>query len=206
MARMAGDEEVVTEVAQIVRSEAIRLLRQRGDSPTIRQWACWGSGNVVTALRQARCYSDAHAVNDELIAFLSERTVEEKDASQWLRGLSEAWTQSGKTHWSMGRLASAERALREAIDAAQRFQDTEHNPALLDDRLGRLCRLLTELGRYEDAVGCLEKRAGAGEGNPLLANRILRDCRSLVLKVRAGDHAIHTRCELVISQVNRLRP
>jgi hypothetical protein len=81
-------------------------------------------------------------------------------------GLSEAWTQLGKTHWAEGRHPEAEAALRAAATAAGDL--TERWPeyrALRDERRRRLGRFMDERGRTRGAVGISSVIAAFGGDN-----------------------------------------
>jgi tetratricopeptide (TPR) repeat protein len=71
-------------------------------------------------------------------------------------GLSEAWTQLGKTHWAAGRHLEAEAALRAAATAAGDLAERwpEYRP-LRDERRRRLGRFLEERGRTGVAAALL---------------------------------------------------
>jgi serine/threonine protein kinase len=78
------------------------------------------------------------------------------DDTRHRAGLSEAWTQLGKTHWGEGRHAEAEAALRAAEAAAGEL--AERCPefrSLCDDRRRRLGRFLEERRRIGEAPALL---------------------------------------------------
>jgi tetratricopeptide (TPR) repeat protein len=89
---------------------------------------------------------------------LAQQLAEPQPDAPALRRLSEAWTQLAKCRWDNDP-AGTEHALSEAVAAARRFVTLvpEDSP-LLEERLRRLVKFLSQRGRLAEAAACLHER------------------------------------------------
>jgi serine/threonine protein kinase len=150
--RQCGDPSAARSTARRAADDFERFCDARSeDTPTLALAGRF-CATMAPALRHAGAPDEALRVSDRCLRLFEEMTRKHPDEPLPLVGLSEAWTQRGKTLWGAGRHEETEAALRAAVKAAddltKRWPEYGH---LREDRLDRLGRFLEERGRTAEA-------------------------------------------------------
>lgn len=198
LARLAYElknHQLVQQVAAQTAEEALSLLREGREEHAVHLWGRTGSGNLITALRHAHCYEQAVAVNLEVRALFLNQVGKQSNDLLAYQGLSEAWTQLGKTHWAQENHEQTEYALTQAVAVARELHHRfAEQRGVLDDRLRRLGRFFEEQAKYPALMDCLDERADLAAQDATLARWLARDYQKLVRELPDEFQALREHC------------
>jgi tetratricopeptide (TPR) repeat protein len=151
--RQCGDPLAARSTARRVADGFERFCEARTEDQPTLTLAGRFCATIAPALRHAGAPNEALRVSDHCLRLFQELTRKHPDEPLPWVGLSEAWTQRGKTLWGEERHAETEVALRAAVkasdDLAKRWPEYRQ---LREDRLQRLGRFLEERGRTNEAM------------------------------------------------------
>jgi eukaryotic-like serine/threonine-protein kinase len=157
-----GDASAAQCVARQTAEGFEAFCRARASDSVAAALAGHMSGSLAVILRHAGALSDSLLVAERARRLFEDLIRKEPDQPRHLFGLSECWTQLGKTHWREGHHTETEAALRQAVAAARDLAERwpEYRP-LRDERLRRLGRFLEERGRLAEADECVHAQMDA---------------------------------------------
>jgi tetratricopeptide (TPR) repeat protein len=152
--RRCGDPNAARLTARHVADDFERFCAD--SSPSVSASGLAINGSLAPMLRHAGAPEESLRVARCCLRLAEQLVRTYPDDPRHRAGLSEAWTQLGKTHWGGGRHAEAEAALRAAAAAASDLAERwpEYRP-LCDERCRRLGRFLEERGRTGEAAALL---------------------------------------------------
>jgi tetratricopeptide (TPR) repeat protein len=150
--RQCGEPSAARSSARRAADGFERFCDARSDDTPTLALAGRCCATIAPALRHAGAPDEALRVSDRCVRLFEEMTRKHPDEPLPLVGLSEAWTQRGKTLWPQGRHEETEAALRAAAKAADDLANRcpEYHQ-LREDRLQRLGRFLEERGEAAGA-------------------------------------------------------
>jgi tetratricopeptide (TPR) repeat protein len=151
--RQCGDIDAAQSTAREAADAFERFCAERSDDPDALALAISsprGLAVVAPPLRHAGAADEVLRVASCCLRVSEELVRKYPDDPRHRVGLSQAWTQLSKTHWSAGRHRETEAALRAAVTAAAQLAERwpEYRP-LQQERQRRLERFLAERGRPE---------------------------------------------------------
>lgn len=152
--RQCGDANAAQLTARQVAADVERFCAD--SSPFVGASVLAISGSLCPSLRHAGAPDAGFRVARCCLRVAEQLVRTYPDDPRYRAGLSEAWTQIGKTHWDEGRPADTEAALRAAVAAAGELAERwPEYRSFLQERLGRLGRFLEKRGRTSEAAALL---------------------------------------------------
>ena len=147
-----GDQPAARRAARQAAEGFETFCDARSSDPVTAALAGYMIGSLASMLRHSGALSDSLLVADRARRLFEELIRIQPDQPRYLFGLSECWTQMGKTFWQEKHHAKTEAALRQAVTAAQDLAKRwpEYSP-MRDERQRRLERFLEERSRLAQA-------------------------------------------------------